>query len=597
MNIANVRSSWSSVRSEGRAYPWKNSLLRMAADVILVNFSMLTAFALWFLFYVVILRTPDPQGLAERFKNFVTHYWLLWSFLALLVFQLSGFYPGTRDAGGVQKTIAVFRGVSSFIVLFVFADYFLYRGALVPRGVAVLAWILTLATVGGVRLTKHKILKRYHFERKSDPESVRQVLVLGGGGYLGSVVVARLLQNGYGVRVLDSFLFGEGALEGVRAHAGCELVRGDVRDIGAVVKAMRGCDAVVHLAAIVGDPACDDNKQLAMEVNRAATRMLADVASGCGVRRFVFASSCGVYGESEMRLDETSAVNPLSVYAQTKVDSENILLAATRHGDGFATGSRQSDSAIGLATATAQRDAPLAPAAAPRGDGSAAPVAATAAVRQSDGAFSAAASAARRGGELGASASGVGFAPTILRLGTLFGLSPRMRFDLVVNLFVARAASSGKITVLNGEQWRPFLHVQDAARAVVACLEAETSAVSGEIFNVGSASLNLQIEQLGAAIARVVPGTEIVRIENGDRRNYRVSFEKIEKTLNFQCERTLESGIEEIYAAIQSGRIADFTIEQFNNQTAMRAMAAAAGGTLAPLGQLSVLERAEAKPF
>jgi nucleoside-diphosphate-sugar epimerase len=521
MSIARIRSRWTSLRSEARAYPWKNSLLRMAADVVLVNFSMLTAFALWFLFYVVILRTPDPQGLAERFKNFVTHYWLLWSFLALLVFQLSGFYPRTRDSGGMQKTIAVLRAVSLFIVLFVFADYFLYRGSLVPRGVAVIAWVLTLATVGGVRLTKHKILKRYHFERKSDPESVRQVLVLGGAGYLGSVVVARLLERGFKVRVLDSFLFGEGSLEDVRSHGGCELVRGDVRDIGAVVKATRGCDAVVHLAAIVGDPACDDNKQLAMEVNRAATRMLADVTRGCGVRRFVFASSCGVYGASDFCLDETSAVNPLSVYAQTKVDSENILLAASE----------------------------------------------------------------------------VDFAPTILRLGTLFGLSPRMRFDLVVNLFVARAASSGKITVLNGEQWRPFLHVQDAARAVAACLEAETSAVSGEVFNVGSASLNLQIEQLGAAIARVVPGTEIIRVENADRRNYRVSFEKIERVLNFRCERTLESGIEEIYGAILSGLIADFTTEQFNNQTAMRAMAAAAGGTLAPMGQLSMLERAEAKPL
>ena len=521
MKTANIRSYWTSLQTEVRAYPWKNSLLRMAADVILVNFSMLTAFALWFLFYVVILRTPDPQGLAERFKSFVTHYWLLWSFLALLVFQLSGFYRRTPDAGGMQKTIAVLRAVSSFIVLFVFADYFLYRGSLVPRGVAVIAWVLTLATVGGVRLTKHKILKRYHFEPKADPESVRQVLVFGGAGYLGSIVVARLLERGFKVRILDSFLFGEGSLEDVRTHAGCELVRGDVRDIGAVVKAMRGCDAVVHLAAIVGDPACDDNKQLAMEVNRAATRMLADVARGCGVRRFVFASSCGVYGASDFCLDEASPVNPLSVYAQTKVDSENILLAASE----------------------------------------------------------------------------VDFAPTILRLGTLFGLSPRMRFDLVVNLFVARATSSGKITVLNGEQWRPFLHVQDAARAVAACLEAETGAVAGEIFNVGSSSLNLQIEQLGAEIARVVPGTELVQVENGDRRNYRVSFEKIERVLNFQCERTLESGIEEIYAAIQSGLIADFTTEQFNNQRAMRTMAAAAGGTLAPMGQLSILERAEAKPL
>jgi nucleoside-diphosphate-sugar epimerase len=510
---------WTSLRSEARTYPWESSLLRMGVDIFLVNASLITAFALWFLFYVVILQTPDPQGLAERFKNFVTHYWLLWSFLALLVFQLSGLYPRIRDAGGTRKALAVFRAVSLFIVIFVFADYFLYRGALVPRGVAVIGWILMLATVGGVRLTKHKILERYHVELKTDPESVRQVLVLGGAGFLGSVAVGRLLERGFKVRVLDSFLFGQGGLEDVKRHPSCELVRGDIRDIGAVVKAMKGCDAVVHFAAIVGDPACEENKQLAMEVNRAATRMLADVARGCGVRRFIFASSCGVYGASEFCLDETSEVNPLSIYAQTKVDSENILMAS----------------------------------------------------------------------------KGSDFAPTILRLGTLFGLSARMRFDLVANLFVARAAASGKITVLNGDQWRPFLHVQDAARAVIACLDATTDAVSGEIFNVGSSALNLQIGQLGEAIARVVPNTEIVRIENADRRNYRVSFEKIERVLGFRCERSLESGIEEIYAAISSGLIADFTTDQFNNQTAMRTMAAAAGGQLAPVGQLGMLERAEAK--
>src|SRR6202050_5947344 len=170
MKSTNRDRYWNSLEIETRPYPWRNSLLRMAADVFLVNFSMLTAFALWCLCDVVILHAPDPQGLAERFKNFVTHYWLLWSFLALLVFQLSGFYPCTQDLGGVRKALSLIRAVCSFIVLFVFADYFLYRGALVPRGVAVIAWILTLLTVGGIRLTKHKILRRYNFELNADPE-------------------------------------------------------------------------------------------------------------------------------------------------------------------------------------------------------------------------------------------------------------------------------------------------------------------------------------------------------------------------------------------------------------------------------------------
>jgi nucleoside-diphosphate-sugar epimerase len=510
---------WAQLRSEARSYAWKQTLLRMAADVLLVNLSLVSAFALWFLFYVVILRTPDPQALAERFKNFVTQYWFFWSLLALLVFQLSGLYPHTRGARGVHKAMVVFRAVSLLIVVFVFSDYFFFRGELVPRGVALLGWLLMLVAVGGSRLAKHRILRLYNVELKPDPAKVNQVLVLGGAGYLGSVVVAQLLARGFKVRVLDSFLFGEKSLDAVRANPNCALICGDVRDIGAVVQSMKGCDAVVHLAAIVGDPACDENKQLAVEVNRAATRMLVDVARGCGVRRFIFASSCSVYGASEFCLDESSALNPLSVYAQTKVDSENILLAA------------KSDS----------------------------------------------------------------FAPTVLRLGTLFGLSPRMRFDLVVNLFVARAISAGSITLVNEDQWRPFLHVQDAERAMLACLEAPAGVVAGEIFNVGSPNLNLKIEDLGRAVALAIPNTEIVRIENGDRRSYRVSFDKFERALGFKCEKTLHSGIEEICEAIRSGAIEDFTTEQFNNQTAMRALAATAGSHVSPLRQLAALSRVEGK--
>src|SRR6202045_5039321 len=108
-----------------------------------------------------------------------------------------------------------------------------------------------------------------------DGEANRRVLVLGGAGYLGSVLVRQLLQAGRRVRVLDSFMFGEQALDGVRYHPNLEVVRGDVRDVGVVVRCMRSCDAAIHLAGIVGDPACEEKKKLAVEGNRAATRMLA----------------------------------------------------------------------------------------------------------------------------------------------------------------------------------------------------------------------------------------------------------------------------------------------------------------------------------
>jgi hypothetical protein len=256
----------------------------MAADVFLVNFSMLTAFALWFLFYVVILQTPDPQATRRAVQEFCD------SLLAAVVFpcasgisaQWAFIRASQKRWRGAQGRLAVFRGCQFlFIVLFVFADYFLYRGALVPRGVAVIA-MGSDARSRSVGFASRSIrsLKRYHVELKTDPESVRQVLVLGGSRLFR---VRRRLRGccsvGSKLRVLDSFLFGENSgWRMLKTHPSCELVRGDIRDIGAVVKAMKGCDAAVHFAAIVGDPACEENKQLAIEVNRAATRMLADVA-------------------------------------------------------------------------------------------------------------------------------------------------------------------------------------------------------------------------------------------------------------------------------------------------------------------------------
>jgi nucleoside-diphosphate-sugar epimerase len=347
--------------------------------------------------------------------------------------------------------------------------------------------------------------------RFSDQKENYRVLLMGGAGYLGSVLAAKLLASGRHVRVLDSFMFGEQSLDQVRTDPKCELVRGDVRDVGIVVRCMQGCDEVIHLAGIVGDSACEENQQLAVEVNRAATRMLTDVALECGVRRFVFASSCSVYGASDLFLNEASPVNPLSLYAEMKVESERILLEAKN--------------------AT--------------------------------------------------------FAPTILRLGTLFGLSPRMRFDLVVNLLVARAVFMRKIAILNGAQWRPLIHVSDAARAFVTSLEAAADTVTGEVFNVGAAWLNLQIEQLGRAVARVISGTEIEMLQNEDRRNYRVTFDKIHERLGFSCSKTMEYGMQEIYDAIRAGQITDFTTAQFNNQFALRALVHAGAKQSSPLREMA----------
>jgi len=485
---------WKELKDEGRRFPWKDGVLRMGADMISVSASLILAFALWYLFYVEILKTPRAEELAQRFKHFVTDYALMWSLLALLVFLLHGFYTRTRGYARRYKALVVFRAVSLFVIVFVFADYFLFRGELFPRGAAFLSWVLLLLTVGGSRFVKHWFLQLYRVEPRQPSRKAERILVVGGAGYLGSALVPMLLDRGYDVRVLDALLFGKESLKSVEKHLGYELIQGDVRDIQVVVQAMKGCDAVIHLAAIVGDPACEENPELAAEINRAATRMLIDVGRGHGVQRFLLASTCSVYGASDFLMDERAQVAPISLYAQTKVDSENLLLESRC----------------------------------------------------------------------------ANFHPTILRLATLFGVSPRPRFDLVVNLLTARAIRLGKITIFNGEQWRPFMHVCDAARSFVSCLEANLDVVSGEIFNAGSYELNHRLSEIAESISRIIPTVDVERVENEDRRNYRVSFDKIHSRLGFLCERSLEDGIRELAEMVRRSPIEDFSAEMFNNRAMVK---------------------------
>jgi len=323
-----------------------------------------------------------------------------------------------------------------------------------------------------------------------------QVLVTGGAGYIGNYVVEELLENGHEVRVLDNFLFGDDALEPLRDHDALDVVEGDIRHIEDLSYAMEDRDAVIHLAGIVGDPACGVNEQATQAVNVEATKTLVEVCKLHDIQRLVFASTCSTYGASElMELNEGSFLNPLSLYAESKIDSEEIILHETHD--------RFSDNDI---------------------------------------------------------------TPTILRLGTIFGWSRRMRFDLVVNLLTAKATLEDDIPVFGGEQYRPLVHVADAASAFVAALEAPEETVDHQIFNVGDNELNYQIKEVGAIVEDHVEDAEVRFVEHKeDERTYRVSFDKINHVLGWEAERTIGDGVEEIKAWMEEEDIMDYEQNDFRN--------------------------------
>jgi nucleoside-diphosphate-sugar epimerase len=323
-----------------------------------------------------------------------------------------------------------------------------------------------------------------------------KVLVTGGAGYIGSYIVEELLENSHDVRVLDSLLWGEDALEPFADDDNLEIHDGDIRHIEDLSYAMEDRDAVIHMAGIVGDPACDVNEQATQSVNVEATKSLVEVAKLHDIERLIFASTCSVYGASElMELNEGSYLNPLSLYAESKIDSEEIILHETH--DKF------SDENI---------------------------------------------------------------TSTILRLGTIFGWSRRMRFDLVVNILTAKAVLEGDIPVYGGEQYRPLVHVHDAARAFVDVLEAEEEKVDHQIFNVGDNDLNYQIKKVGRIVEENVEGAEIRFVEHKeDERTYRVSFDKINHILGWETEKDIADGVQEIKAWMEEEDITDYGRDDMRN--------------------------------
>jgi nucleoside-diphosphate-sugar epimerase len=304
-----------------------------------------------------------------------------------------------------------------------------------------------------------------------------KVVVTGGAGHVGAVVCGHLLAAGMNVTVVDRLAYGGESLLGFWGFPAFRLIPGDVREPEILKDAMRGADAVVHLAAIVGEPTCAIDEDEAWSVNYGGTEATLAAARDCHIPRFIFISTCSNYGISDpgQIADENFPLQPLSQYARSKIEAERHVL------------DRAED-----------------------------------------------------------------VCATVLRLGTMCGLSPRMRFDLLVSDLARAAVLGDPICVFSPEAWRPFLHVRDAARVIAHCLGHPEAQVHGKLFNV--VGENYQKKALADLVLKHYPDTRIAVTDNrADPRDYRVSGEAIRRALQFVPEFTVEDAFLEVASAIAAG--------------------------------------------
>ena len=320
-----------------------------------------------------------------------------------------------------------------------------------------------------------------------------KICVTGGAGYLGALATGDLLAAGHEVTVLDSLLHGQHAVAAELAGLGARIVEGDVRDAAARRAALAGSAAVVHLAAIVGDPACARRPALSRAVNVDAGRALAHDVRLLRIRRLVFASTCSNYGrtgDDRWLVDETAPLRPVSLYAEQKVTIERELLE-------------------------------------------------------------------RRDG---------GPAVTCLRFATVYGVAPRMRFDLTVNEFTRDLWAGRRLDVFGEQFWRPYVHVGDAAAAIRRVIEAPRERVAGRVYNVGRSDENhRKLDLVELIVARLGRGDVRYVHRAEDPRDYRVSFERIRAELGFVPTRRVPDGVEEVVAALEAGRFDDPFAHRYAN--------------------------------
>jgi nucleoside-diphosphate-sugar epimerase len=327
----------------------------------------------------------------------------------------------------------------------------------------------------------------------------RHVLITGGAGYIGSMLTSELLRANYRVTVLDSLLFGGESIVPFLHHPNFHFVKADVTENRTVRDSIKRDwqkpDTVVHLAAIVGFPACQAvGKQVAWKYNVEATKNVYGQASDLGVERIVFASTYSNYGLSEdgKPVTEESPLNPQSLYAETKIASEEFLLS--------------------------QKDSDC--------------------------------------------------APLLFRFATLYGISPRTRFDLIVNQFVLEAFTKRSLIIYQRGYSRSFVHIRDVVRGVMMGIEAEKEKMRGQVFNLGTDNGNYTKSDIVNLVLRRMPETVVEYKDltfGGDMRDITVSFEKIRRVLSFDTLFNVDDGVREVLFALKSGLIRNPTDDRYRN--------------------------------